>query len=157
MSTTSNSIRRARSGDTAEIYRLARLFTPSVGLDAEDFEKNFQSLVNDSSWFICVAESVQGLSGYAAAQDYGRGLRAPFSVGRLHDLFVAPAARRTGTGKKLVEEVFHWARQRTVPMILDWQATPESIAFYESFGMEADFTGDFPQCPGFSLDLRPRQ
>ncbi len=41
-------------------------------------------------------------------------------------------------------------------MMLDWQATEESISFYASFGLEADFVGDFPQCPGFTLDLRPK-
>ena len=39
-------------------------------------------------------------------------------------------------------------------MILDWQATPESVSFYEALGFEADFVGDFPECPGFTLDLR---
>ncbi|WP_255475116.1 hypothetical protein [Glutamicibacter sp. JC586] len=39
-------------------------------------------------------------------------------------------------------------------MILDWQATPESVAFYESLGFEPDFVGDFPEYPGFTLDLR---
>lgn len=152
-----NSIRHARSGDVAEIYRLACLFTPGLKLTADDFDQNFQSLISDPNWLICVAESGGGLAGYAAAQDYGRGLRTSFTVGRLHDLFVEPVARRAGTGKELVEEVFHWASRRPVPMILDWQATPESIAFYESFGLEADFVGDFPGCPGFSLDLRPTQ
>ncbi|MGO3342564.1 MAG: GNAT family N-acetyltransferase [Glutamicibacter arilaitensis] len=90
----------------------------------------------------------------------GAGLRArtayPFTVGRLHDLFVEPGTRRTGLGNKMVEEVFRWARQSSMPMMLDWQATEESISFYASFGLEADFVGDFPQCPGFTLDLRPK-
>jgi len=150
----SESVRRARAGDGPDIYRLARLFTPRIELDAADFEENFQSLIHDSRWFICVVESDGQLVGYAAAQNYGRAVRTSFTVGRLHDLYVEADARRRGTGKKLVEEVFRWARQRTVPMILDWQATPESVAFYESFGLEADYAGDFPQCPGFSLDLR---
>ena len=106
MSSVSENIRQARAGDSAEVYRLSRMFTPDLGLGAEDFEENFQMLVNDSNWFICVAESGRGLSGYAAAQDYGPGLRTPFTVGRLHDLFVEPGTRRSGLGKKMVEEVF---------------------------------------------------
>ncbi|MGO2122678.1 GNAT family N-acetyltransferase [Glutamicibacter arilaitensis] len=156
MSSVSENTRQARAGDSAEVYRLARMFTPELVLGAEDFEENFQMLVNDSNWFICVAESGRGLSGYAAAQDYGPGLRTPFTVGRLHDLFVEPGTRRTGLGNKMVEEVFRWARQSSMPMMLDWQATEESISFYASFGLEADFVGDFPQCPGFTLDLRPK-
>ena len=35
-----------------------------------------------------------------------------------------------------------------MPMMLDWQATEESISFYASFGLEADFVGDFPAVPG---------
>ena len=29
-----------------------------------------------------------------------------------------------------------------------------SVAFYESLGLAADRIGDYPQYPGFSLDLR---
>ncbi|WP_391549242.1 hypothetical protein [Glutamicibacter halophytocola] len=33
-----------------------------------------------------------------------------------------------------MESAFAWARGRPTPMILDWQATPESVSFYESLG-----------------------
>lgn len=75
-------------------------------------------------------------------------------MGRIHDLFVDPNPRRSGIGGSLVKFAFAWAKARPSPMILDWQATPESVSFYESLGFEADFVGDFLDCPGFTLDLR---
>jgi GNAT superfamily N-acetyltransferase len=72
----------------------------------------------------------------------------------VHDLFVDPDARRTGTGKALMDFIFDWARARPQPMILDWQASPAAVAFYEALGFAADHVGDFPDYPGFTLDLR---
>lgn len=39
-------------------------------------------------------------------------------------------------------------------MILHWQASRDAVAFYESLGLIADRVGDYPDYPGFSLDLR---
>ncbi|KUM29274.1 MULTISPECIES: GNAT family N-acetyltransferase [unclassified Arthrobacter] len=147
-------IRAAEASDAAEFHELARLFTPGLATTLRGFEPNFLTLLQNPNWHLAVAVEQDSLSGYVAAQDYGRGLRGAFSVGRIHDLFVAPGSRRSGTGRALVESAFAWARQRPAPMILDWQATPESVAFYESLGFKPDFVGDFPEYPGFTLDLR---
>lgn len=39
-------------------------------------------------------------------------------------------------------------------MILHWQSSRDAVAFYESLGLIADRVGDYPDYPGFSLDLR---
>ena len=39
-------------------------------------------------------------------------------------------------------------------MVLDWQASPSAVAFYEALGFSADRVGDFPDYPCFTLDLR---
>ena len=39
-------------------------------------------------------------------------------------------------------------------MILDWQANPSAIGFYEALGFTADRVDDFPEYPGFTLDHR---
>lgn len=154
MSTAEIIVRAAVASDADRLDELTRLFTPGLRTSNTDFGANFRALLQDPNWHLAVAVEQDSLSGYVAAQDYGRGLRGSFSVGRIHDLFVAPGSRRSGTGRALVESAFAWARQRPAPMILDWQATPESVAFYESLGFKPDFVGDFPEYPGFTLDLR---
>lgn len=147
-------LRKASEADATGLYKLTNMFTPGPATDFEEFEIHFCALLKDPNWFIGVAVEQSILSGYIAVQDYGRALRGSFSVGRIHDLFVVPTTRRSGTGRSLVESAFEWATERPTPMILDWQATPESVSFYESLGFKADFVGDFPEFPGFTLDLR---
>ena len=53
--------------------------------------------------------------------------------------------------------IFAWARARRQPMILDWQASTSEIASYEALGFTADRVGDFPNHPGFTLDLRAQR
>jgi len=154
MTITNTTVRVAAASDATRLYELTRMFTPGLATSIDNFEPNFLTLLQNPNWHLAVAVEQDSLSGYVAAQDYGRGLRGSFSVGRIHDLFVAPGSRRSGTGRALVESAFAWARQRPAPMILDWQATPESVAFYESLGFKPDFVGDFPEYPGFTLDLR---
>ncbi|PQZ93718.1 GNAT family N-acetyltransferase [Arthrobacter sp. MYb227] len=147
-------IRVATAEDAAALFDLANMFTPGLETSVSEFEAHFRSLLKGSSWLVAVAEDGGRLTGYVAAQDYGRGLRGSFTVGRIHDLFVDPNARESGIGRSLVKFAFEWAKARPLPMILDWQATPGSVSFYESLGFEADRVGDFPEYPGFTLDLR---
>lgn len=154
MRTNNPLVRAATEADAVCLYELTNMFTPGLETPFGEFEGHFRTLQQNPNWFVAVAIDQNSLSGYVAVQDYGRALRGSFSVGRIHDLFVIPNARRSGTGRSLVESAFAWAKGRPTPMILDWQATPESISFYESLGFEADFVGDFPEFPGFTLDLR---
>jgi len=94
------------------------------------------------------------LIGYGLAQDFGPGLRTTYTTGRVHDLYVEPDTRLGGTGRTLMDFIFDWSRTRPQPMILDWQASPSAIGFYEALGFTADRVGDFPVYPGFTLDHR---
>jgi GNAT superfamily N-acetyltransferase len=148
-------VRPAGPDDAAEIRRLSISFTPSaLNVSPEDFWSRYSSVVSDASWCVAVAHSGGRLLGYGLAQDFGPGLRATFTTGRVHDLFVDPEARRTGTGKALMDFVFGWAGARPQPMVLDWQASPSAVAFYEALGFPADRVGDFADYPCFTLDLR---
>lgn len=148
-------VRPATRGDAAEVRRLSISFTPSArNVPPEVFDSRYAGLVSDPSWCVAVARSRGRLLGYALAQDFGPGLRATFTTGRVHDLFVDPDARRTGAGRALMDHIFGWARARPHAMVLDWQASPSAVAFYESLGFPADRVGDFPDYPGFTLDLR---
>jgi GNAT superfamily N-acetyltransferase len=148
-------VRPAGPDDADEVRRLSVSFTPNAGyLPPEDFNSRFASVVSDASWCVPVAQSHGRLLGYGLAQDFGPGLRSAFTTGRVHDLFVDPDARRTGTGRALMDFIFGWARARPQAMILDWQASPSAVAFYEALGFSADRVGDFADYPGFTLDLR---
>lgn len=148
-------VRPAGPEDAAEVRRLSVSFTPNAGnVPHEDFASRYASMISDASWCVGVAYSNGRLLGYGLAQDFGAGLRATFTTGRVHDLFVDPDARRTGTGTALMDFIFGWARARHQPMILDWQASPSAVAFYQALGFAADHVGDFADCPGFTLDLR---
>ncbi|SDL67243.1 GNAT family N-acetyltransferase [Arthrobacter sp. ok362] len=153
-------VRAARPEDAAEVRRLSISFTPSAQeVPPEAFQSRFTAFLADTSWCLPVAQP-QGrgrLIGYGLAQDFGAGLRATFTTGRVHDLFVDPDTRLGGTGRALMNFIFDWSRARPQPMILDWQASPSAIGFYEALGFEADRVGDFPEYPGFTLDHRVGQ
>lgn len=148
-------IRLAEVGDELEFRRLCVGYDPpSADLPAEVFHARYQRLVRRDDYCLPMAVQHGRAVGYALAQDYGPNLRLQFTIGRVHDLYVAVEARRRGVGRMLMERVFLWARQRPEPMILDWQASPDAVPFYEALGFQADRVGDFPEYPGFSLDLR---
>lgn len=151
-------VRPARSGDAAAVRALAEAFTPqTANLAVEEFRARFEELARKPDWCLPVARLEGCVVGYALAQDLGPGLRARFTTGRIHDLYVDPAARTIGAGTALVGQVFDWARSRPQEMILDWQASPSAVGFYERLGFAPDRTGDFAEFPGFTLDLRGRR
>jgi len=148
-------VRPATPEDAAEVRRLSISFTPSArNVPPGVFYSRYAGLVSDPSWCVAVAHSRGRLFGYGLAQDFGPGLRATFTTGRVHDLFVDPDARRTGTGRALMGHIFEWARALPHAIVLDWQANPSAVAFYEALGFSADRVGDFPDYPCFTLDLR---
>lgn len=148
-------VRPAAPEDAGEVRRLSIAFTPGArDVPQQDFDSRYASAVSDDTWCIAVAQSDSRLLGYALAQDFGPGLRTTFTTGRVHDLYVDPEVRRLGAGKSLMNFIFSWSRNRPQPMILDWQARPSAVDFYEALGFRADHVGDFPDHPGFTLDLR---
>ncbi|WP_418906638.1 GNAT family N-acetyltransferase [Glutamicibacter endophyticus] len=119
-----------------------------------EFKTRLRATIQDDQWLLGVIGTGPSLGGYLLAQDYGSTFRTTFSVGRIHGLYVRGTVRHQGLGRALVEYAIEWAYNRAHPMILDWQARPESISFYESMGFVADYVGGFPSYPGFSVDSR---
>lgn len=148
-------VRSATAGDVVDFRTVSEGFDPGM-IDLPDrlFRDRFAGLVDRADYCLLLAIMDDRPVGYALAQDYGPNLRLRFTIGRLHDLYVAEEVRRRGIGRQLMDGVFGWARSRPEPMILHWQASRDAIAFYESLGLEADRVGDYPRYPGFSLDLR---
>lgn len=116
----------------------------------EAFRARYERILGRDDWLLLVA----GAHGYALAQDYGPGLRRGFSTGRMHDLYVDPAARRRGLGRALVEGVSAWCRGRPYPMVLDWQSRRDAVPFYDSLGLVGDTVGDTAEYPAYCLDFR---
>lgn len=149
------SVRPGAEEDAGEVRRLSIAFTPAArDVPQQDFDSRYANVLSDGAWCVAVAQSGSRLLGYGLAQDFGPGLRTTFTTGRVHDLYVDPEARRLGAGKALMDFIFDWARLRPQPMILDWQASPSAVGFYEALGFPADRVGDYPDYPGFTLDLR---
>lgn len=151
-------VRRSGVTDAARVRALAEGFTASAAeVPVQVYRTRFEQLIADDEWYLPVAQVAGEVVGYALAQDFGPGLRATFTTGRLHDLYVDPAARRCGAGTALVHSVVDWAGGRDQAMILDWQASPGAVEFYERLGFTPDWVGDYPECPGFTLDLRQQR
>lgn len=148
-------VRRATAEDLAGFRAVSEGFDPGmIDLPQELFRERYARLVDRDDYCLLLAIVDDRPVGYALAQDYGPNLRLRFTIGRLHDLYVADEVRRRGIGRLLMDALFVWARSRPEPMILHWQASQDAVAFYESLGLPADRVGDYPQYPGFSLDLR---
>ena len=145
-------IRPATLADVPDLYQLALLYDPpGATAPFASFHERIEEILADSRMLLICAED-HDLLGYALAQDYGRNPRRQFTFGRLHDLFVHPGARRRGIGRRLMDAVAAWARDRE--MILDWQARWEAVPFYESLGLTKDTVGDQARFPGFCYDFR---
>ena len=120
--------------------------------DAEDIVRaRFDVIVRDAAWFVTLAEVGGEAVGYAAAQDHGDHLQTGRRgrVARLHDLFVAPSARRTGVGSALLAAVVAWAEPRVG--YLQWQAHRlDAAPFYERLGYVGE-DGSQPDYPEFEI------
>lgn len=150
-------VRRATRGDLTAVRSLSLAYQGgTASIDDDAFVRRFTTLHTSAHHLLLIAE-LDGIPvGYALAQDHGPGLREGFSVGRFHDLYVAPAARRAGVGRRLVCAVAAWAETRG-EFILDWQGSPGAVEFYERLGYEADRRGDSADYPGFCIDTRTGQ
>lgn len=148
--------RPAFEPDVAAVRRLTCGYdgVPETPPD-EEFVARYLRVLGRDDWALLVADDDGEVVGYALAQDYGPGLRRSFSTGRMHDLYVDPARRRHGVGRLLVDAVVAWCRTRPAPMILDWQARRDAVAFYDSLGLVGDTVGDAREYPAYSVDLRP--
>jgi GNAT superfamily N-acetyltransferase len=137
--------------DWAELWPLVQGF--GTGLSEAETRALYRELVDDPRW-AAFGYDDQGLLGYAVVQDYGPHLRAGrVHQGRLHDLYVDPANRRTGAGRALMTAVIAWASARV--RHLEWQAHHErSAPFYEALGHHGQPCPQ-PDYPTFEIEFPP--
>jgi ribosomal protein S18 acetylase RimI-like enzyme len=63
-------------------------------------------------------------------------------AGFVHDLLVAPAARHTGVGQRLLDAAIDWLREQGMPRVVLWTATPNDSArrLFEGRGFRSTMT-----------------
>jgi GNAT superfamily N-acetyltransferase len=107
--------------------------------------------------FIAVADADDAAVGMVEAQDYGTSIWRDFRIVRLHDVFVLPDRRRQGIGRELVGAALRWAGAQPDAGLVEWQASPAAVPFYESLGLTPDYVTDVPDYPYFIVDFRHDQ
>ena len=152
-------VRAAEYDDESAVMEIAKAYGLVGAPSNELMHRSFEEMVEYPERLLLVAavqnsEGSPEIAGYAYAQNYGLHFRCDFTTGRLHDIFVLPKFRRYGVGRLLMDGVLTWVRERPVPLILDWQATPEAVPFYESLGLSPDYVGDQAEYPAFCFDPR---
>ena len=132
-------VRRAASRDWPSLWPLLVGMGVPEGQNEDEVRRRFARSSTDPAWCLALAfahpDGAEHAVGYAVAQDHGAPLRGGDAgrIARLHDLFVAPAARRTGVGAALLAHVIGWAATRV--RYLQWQAHETDAApFYERLG-----------------------
>lgn len=121
--------------------------------DAAKARLRFERILGAGAECLPVAERDGRLVGYAWAHQGPVHLRAGRSVVRLNDLFVVPACRRRGVGRRLFAAVLDWATARGTAW-LEWQASLAAMPFYERLGHVGQPERD-PEHPFFEITLAP--
>jgi aminoglycoside 6'-N-acetyltransferase I len=111
-------LRTARLDDLPELLRLAREFYDEDGFATTDDElqKNFRALfAAPASAHICLA--VAGDSGIGFALTTTELILESGVVAELQDLYVIPAYRGTGLGKRLIDDAQRWAKDQGAALL----------------------------------------
>jgi len=120
---------------------------------ASNAVRRFGRAIRYDAEFLPVAVSEGELAGYAWAHQGPVHLRAGRSSVRLNDLFVTPACRRRGIGRRLFIAVLSWATERGADW-LEWQASAAALPFYARLGYHGEPERD-PEHPFFEVTLAP--
>lgn len=134
-------IRPATAADLPTLGQLgAELIRVHHGFDAQRFFVPEGDAAAGYAWFlgdqlanpdavVLVAEHESHVVGYVYA-----GVE-PFSwkelreaCGFVHDLIVAPDARRLGAGEQLLDAATEWLRAKGMPRVILWTAHPNAVA-----------------------------
>ena len=107
--------------------------------DETALAERFPAFCQHPKWAMLGAFEGETLLGYAAAQDYGPDLRSGDShrTAKLHDLYTAPAARRTGVGRELMRAVEGWGRARGLRYVFWYANLREATPAYVGMGYPA--------------------
>lgn len=136
-----------RQATVDDARALLPLLAEHRGADEPDekvdrYRERLESLVEHPGHRIVVAAADGAVVGYAAAQDYGPAPHRDWSIARMHDLWVSPAARGRGAGTALFAAIRDWAEQHTRIRVLEWQSLDVAAEFYRRLGLAGERVDD---------------
>jgi ribosomal protein S18 acetylase RimI-like enzyme len=155
MSTSDFVIRRATRADIETVGRLgALLLGAHFDFDAQRFMRPGEDAAEGYAWFlgtqldepdslVLVAERHHAVIGYLYAGIEPRNWKElREEAGFVHDVLVLDEHRGAGVAEALMREAFDWMRERGVPRVLLWTATPNERArrLFERLGFRATMT-----------------
>ena len=141
-------VRLAHPGDAAALAAFAAHPAERRSVaQLERHEQRVRQLVEREERCLVVAEIDGVVVGFADAQNLGRTIRRDWAVVRMHELWVAPDARRRGAGAALFDEIRRWA-ESTGARVLEWKAPESGRAFLDALGI-AEAIED----PGYRLEF----
>lgn len=154
-STSAFVIRRAGPADVEAIGRLgAVLLRAHYDFDQQRFMRPGEDAAEGYSWFLgtqlddpdcllLVAERAREVIGYLYAGIEPRNWKElREEAGFVHDVLVIDEHRGAGVAEALMREAFDWMRERGVPRVLLWTASPNTRArrLFERLGFRATMT-----------------
>lgn len=140
-------VRRATAADARALHPLLAAHRAADEPDekVDRYRERLEALVEHPAHRIVVAEADGEVVGYAAAQDYGPAPHRDWSIARMHDLWVSPAARGRGAGTALFGAIRDWAEQHTRIRVLEWQSLDVATDFYRRLGLAGEHLDDEPR------------
>jgi N-acetylglutamate synthase-like GNAT family acetyltransferase len=130
-------IRPARENDAEKLFELLAALTVTYEPSRTAFDENLPRLIESDREALLVAESEEGVVGYAMAAE-SMTLYANGPVVDLLELIVEERLRGQGIGEKLVNAVKAWGREHGC---LDLNvATRRSGSYYEHLGFSETAT-----------------
>jgi ribosomal protein S18 acetylase RimI-like enzyme len=132
-----------------------RFLTPTPGLE-EGYAHFLRTQLAQADVAIFVAERAGAIVGYVYAAVEPRSWKELRDVaGFIHDVVVAPGARRSGVGRRLIETAAAWLAGRSVPRVMLWTAeqNQEAQRLFERLGFRRTMIEMTRESP---IDPRPR-
>jgi ribosomal protein S18 acetylase RimI-like enzyme len=126
-------IRDAKPDDVEALLPLAADLATSFAVDPQAFRTSFAGCLREASSLVLVAEDSAGLAGYLLGSDH----YAFFANGRVanvEEIYVSPANRQQGIGRKLMRRFEKWAIARGA--VQATVCTRRASAFYAALGYE---------------------
>lgn len=155
MSPTEFVIRRAARADIEAVGQLgALLLRAHYDFDRQRFMRPGDDAAEGYAWFlgtqldepdclVLVAERAQQVIGYLYAGIEPRSWKElREEAGFVHDVLVIDEHRGAGVAEALMQEAFDWMRERGVPRVLLWTASPNARAraLFERLGFRPTMT-----------------
>jgi ribosomal protein S18 acetylase RimI-like enzyme len=129
-------IRKGVKEDEPAVFALAREFATSFPVQSSGFSAAFGQVLTSPNMYLAVGESSNALIGYILGTTHPT-FYASGPVACMEEIMVAPAFRRRGVGKLLMESFEAWTARDCRLVTL---ATRRAAEFYKRLGYEESAT-----------------